>query len=273
MHFNKLKISATLTIIIAITLSTIPANAITGNSHPDNTHSFVGLVVFYSLDANGNQSPVSVSSGILLSPTTMLTTAHSCVTNNAIVCFDEGPITWSLNGDQLQINGVTSTYKGTAYINPEFQIGQSNSLPEFIHNDLAIIILEEPVPSSVVDTYAQLPTLGAVDTLSTRTDVTLVGYGFDSNTGVIMRNYAYSRMLSGNFAWSDEFIRCQASKGNGRGGINNGDSGGPVLLGNTNVVIALNSYTVNANCAGVSYHARLDLPQVLDWIAEVSQFD
>jgi hypothetical protein len=65
MHFNKLKISATLTIIIAITLSTIPANAITGNSHPDNTHSFVGLVVFYSLDANGNQSPVSVSSGIL----------------------------------------------------------------------------------------------------------------------------------------------------------------------------------------------------------------
>ena len=273
MHSKKTKITATLSIIIAISLSTIPAYAITGNSHLDSTHSFVGLVVFYSLDDNGNQIPVSVSSGILLSPTTLLTTAHSCVTNTAIVCFDEGPITWSLDGDQLQIEGVTSTYKGNAYQHPEFQIGQSNSLPEFIHNDLAIIILEEPVPSSVVDTYAQLPTPGLVDTLSARTDVTLVGYGFESTADAIMRNYAYSRIISGSFAWSDEFIRCSASPGNGRGGINNGDSGGPVLLGNTNVVIALNSYVVNANCAGVSYHARIDLPQVLDWIAEVSQFD
>lgn len=269
---QPIKIIATLSILLTITLLVLPAYAITGNSHPDSTHSFVGLVVFYSLDANGNKIPVSISSGILLSPTIMLTTAHSCVTNTAIVCFDQGPITWSIKGGQLQIQGVTSTYEGKAYSNPEFQISKGG-LPEEVHNDLAIIILKDPVPSSVVDTYAQLPTAGLVDALHGKTDVTIVGYGLESTATVIMRNYASTKTVSGNFAWSDEFVRCSASQGNGRGGICNGDSGGPVLLDGTNVVIAVNSYTLNANCAGVSYHTRIDSTKVLNWIAEVSQFD
>jgi V8-like Glu-specific endopeptidase len=274
MQAKKIMLAATLSLILAATLTTIPAYALTGNIYPDSTHSFVGLVVFYSLDANGNKIPVSISSGILLSPTILLTTAHSCVTETVMVCFDKGPITWSINNGQLQIQGVTAAFEGTAYPHPEFQISQKNTgLPDAIHNDLAVIVLQEPVPLSVVDTYAQLPTAGLVDTLRAKTDVTLVGYGFELSSGVIMRNYAFAKTVSGNFAWSDEFIRCSANSGNGRGGINSGDSGGPVLLGSTNVAIALHSYTVNANCQGVSYHARLDLPQVLDWIREVSQFD
>jgi hypothetical protein len=267
----KTKIMVILFLTASITLSTTPVYALSGNIHPDNTHSFVGLVVFYNIDANGNKIPVSISSGILLSPTIVLTTAHSCITNSAIVCFDQGPITWSINDGQLQIEGVTSSYEGTAYVNPDFSIAEKGSLSGFIHRDVALIVLDKPVPSSVVSTYAQLPTAGLVDTLPKKSDVTLVGYGLQSASATsITRNYAYAQILSGNFAWSDEFVRCSANPGKDRGGITYGDSGGPVLVGGTNIVIAIHSYATNQNCGGVTYHARLDVTEVLDWIAEVS---
>ena len=104
-------------------------------------------------------------------------------------------------------------------------MAQTGGLSDFMHNDLAIIILEEPVPTSVVSTYAQLPTAGLVDSLPKKTDVTLVGYGIQSALPVIMRNSASAKTVSGNFAWNDEFIRCSANPGQGRGGITNGDSG------------------------------------------------
>jgi len=42
--------------------------------------------------------------------------------------------------------------------------------------------------------------------------------------------------------------------------------GGPDLLADTNIVLAVNSYVTNYNCAGVGYSSRVDIPEVLDWI-------
>ena len=280
MNTKHIKLTAILSLLIAISLPTTAVYAMTGNYQPDNTHSFTGLIVFYTTDDIGNKIPVSMGSGILLSPTIVLTAAHTCVTESAIVCFDKGPIVFSVKDNHLQVEGVTSTYEGIAYQNPDYNINVAGKkgLPEFLHSDLAIIILNEPVPSSVVNTYAQLPTAGLVDTLPDKIDVTLVGYGLPkiSNSpasGLIMRNSASAKTISGNFAWSDEFLRCSANPSQGKGGISFGDSGGPVLLGQTNIVLALNSYVTNSNCAGVTYHNRLDIPEVLNWIAEVSLHD
>jgi hypothetical protein len=52
----------------------------------------------------------------------------------------------------------------------------------------------------------------------------------------------------------------------GSGGTCFGDSGGPDLLGGTNTVLAVNSYVTNVNCSGVGYSARVDVPEVLEWI-------
>ncbi|MFB3888763.1 MAG: trypsin-like serine protease [Candidatus Bathyarchaeia archaeon] len=276
---------ATLAILVASTLTASTACAITGNFQPDATRSSVGLVVFYSLDQNGNRVPVTACSGVLISPTVLLTAAHACVTTSVVVCFDAGPITFSIQNGQVQFEGVTALYDGHAYPNPNYAInveGKKGS-PAFCTHDVAVVILDQPVPASVVSNYGVLPSAGLVDTLPVNTPATLVGYGSQvhlsprkvggENTwaGVLARNSASSKLLSVNFAWSDEFIRCSANAGQGKGGIAYGDSGGPVFLGQSNVVLALNSYVTNSNCAGETYHCRVDVPKILEWIAlEVS---
>ena len=83
--------------------------------------------------------------------------------------------------------------------------------------------------------------------------------------GLRVRLMAPARLVSGSFTHSDEFVRVTASPGQG-GGTCFGDSGGPILNGGTDTVLAVNSYVTNSNCAGVTYSQRIDIPEVLTWI-------
>lgn len=266
----------TVLFIIVLSLSS-SAYAITGNYQADTSRQCVGLVVYYNIDASGNPVPVGVCSGVLVSSRVVLTAAHAMTAARVAVCFDSGPITWTTQSGQVILQGVTSYYEGKAYPIPGFSANlQGNGVPYAFYRDVGIIVLNEPVPTSVVSQYGKLPSVGLVDTLRAQTEVTLVGYGVQeqmtpkkggSNWVMsFMRNSAQSKLLPSNFAWSDEFIRCTANPGNGRGGIAFGDSGGPVFLGQTYTILALHSYVVNQNCAGISYHSRIDVPAVLDWI-------
>jgi hypothetical protein len=85
-------------------------------------------------------------------------------------------------------------------------------------------------------------------------------------TGPRQRMYAPSELVSGNFVHSDEFLRLAMNPGGGSGGTCFGDSGGPDLLGGTEIVLGVNSYVTNVNCRGVGYAARIDTPDVLAWI-------
>ena len=53
------------------------------------------------------------------------------------------------------------------------------------------------------------------------------------------------------------------------GGFCFGDSGGPDVLSGTDIVLALDSYVTNGNCAGVTYAHRVDLADFLAFINSI----
>jgi hypothetical protein len=186
------------------------------------------------------------------------------------VWFDENVQT----NTEYPFSGATS-YDGVAITNPDFCIGCGSGLPGFDFRDVGVIVLSEPVPTSVVSEYALLPGAGTVDSLANKTPIDLVGYGVQVQThgggtpvwtGLRVRLFAPAELVSGNFTHSDEFIRVTANPGQDKGGTCFGDSGGPNLLGGTDVVLAVTSYGTNGNCAGNGYAQRVDIPEVLTWI-------
>lgn len=88
----------------------------------------------------------------------------------------------------------------------------------------------------------------------------------DRWAGPRIRNYAQGVIVSNQFKGSDNLIKVSMNPGDGKGGTCFGDSGGPDLLGGTNVVLAVNSFVTNGNCSGVGYDTRVDLPVRLAWI-------
>jgi hypothetical protein len=264
----------TLAVVLALTLvfSTIGmASAITNGQPDGDAHPYVGLAVFDVINADGDQVPSHRCSASLLSPTVVLTAGH-CTdgTVAARVWFDE-----IVQGNpEYPFSGATS-YDGVAHTYPGFCIGCGNGLPGFAAGDVGIIVLSEPVPTSVVDEYAELPEQDLVDSLRNKTPIDFVGYGVQEQrrgggppvwTGLRNRLFAPSELVSGNFVHSDEFLKLALNPGGGSGGTCFGDSGGPDLLAGTNTVLGVNSYVTNSNCSGVGYSARVDTMAVLEWI-------
>ena len=261
---------ATLAIALALVLvlSTVGiAGAITNGQPDGNNHPYVGLAVFD--DAPGHAAWRCSAS--LLTDTVVLTAGHC--TDGAVaarVWFDE-----VVQGNPEYPNSGVTSYDGTPFTFPGFCIGCGKGLPGFAVGDVGIVVLSEPVPTSVVSQYAALPSEGLVDTFQNKTALDLVGYGVQEQlvgggppvwAGLRDRLFAPSELVSGNFVHSDQFMKVALNPGGGSGGTCFGDSGGPDLLGGTNTVLAVNSYVTNSNCSGVGYSFRVDTPDVLAWI-------
>ena len=223
------------------------ASAVLGGQ-PDTSHPYVVMLAKSS----------TVCSGTVLSPTVVLTAAH---------CFSAGAVGGSVPGvhvytDQAPVPGAFED-TGTYYFDPQFAGG--NGLPNADTHDVAVVILDSPLALSQ---YGALPSPGLVDTLKNNTPVDLVGYGvvgFARGGGqpqpiaLFQRFAGQTTAFKSSGALSDQFLKLHS-------GACFGDSGGPDLLGGTNIVLAENSFVNNNVCSGNTYSYRVDTPQALSWI-------
>ena len=224
--------------------------------------------------------------GSLLNATTILTAGH---------CTDvkEGAVTaifWASQEGGAQYDPVTGTedpltgYPNECLNSPEYPCSTASTLLEYgyignvyLHGDNAdvgLVILDSPI---YLDQYASLAAEGTVDNLPVGTEVTVTGYGVSGEKPSVIsyreRLMATAFIVSTHNANSAGFnIQLSTNPGNGRGGTCFGDSGGPILYDSTDIILGVNSFVVNGQCAGVGFAYRTDQKDVLAWILENADY-
>jgi V8-like Glu-specific endopeptidase len=250
---------------VALSLSAVPASAITDGELDGNGHPFVGLMV--AQDAEG--SPLWRCSGTMISPTVFLTAGHctEAPAASAQIWFDSDV------ESGIPANGYPFTGQagGTAYVHPDFY-----TAPFFVH-DVGVVVLDEPVNMAE---YGILPVEDQLDTLKTKRgkqDVTFtaVGYGLQKSfpdaaswktQAERVRYVAHPKLNQINVpGFTGDFSMLLSNNAN-TGGTCFGDSGGPNFLGDSNVVAGVTSFGINGNCAGTGGVFRMDRASALDWV-------
>jgi V8-like Glu-specific endopeptidase len=230
--------------VVAIVLATAAPAAAILDGKPDTSHRYVGILV---TEIDGQRVPVCT--GFLVNSTTFVTAAH---------CVDDlGNLPAFVSFDQ-QFTRSSPVVTGTAIPNPDF-----GSPGADIH-DLALIVLDTPVANRG---HAQLPTAGRLASADKKDPLTIVGYGangFVKGNGKPVPDFRLVRSFG-----DSRISKVEKTGFNLRmaAGICFGDSGGPVLLGDTNLVVGIASFVNNGRCAGNAFAYRLDTAESLDFLA------
>jgi V8-like Glu-specific endopeptidase len=210
------------------------------------TTPYVGLMV---ADVAGD--PQWRCTGTLISPTVFLTAGHCTYGADDVTIWFESEVK---RGDPAfgYPDGGPTSVEGTPYTHPAYD-------PDaFYLYDLGVVVLDEPMD---VGTYGALPDEGFFDELFTRRGLskqrfTPVGYGLQFTNPAktvqeLIRYRADVQIITGDnlfgggsvFDTDDESVLFTNNAKTG--GTCFGDSGGPIFVGDTNVVAAVTSFGIN----------------------------
>lgn len=275
------RVAVLITLAMAL-IAALPCGAITGNFVKDFEHTYVGLVAFY--DENGVF--LHRCSGSLLSPTIFLTAGH-CTDSAASARI------WFQQDVGSEFNPVTGApdprtgYPDMCLTNDPLCVESTQLFNRGFNNfsgfpeteDVGIIVLPKPV--TFTTQFAVLAAPGSLNYLATNQrrgappTVTFSGYGV-SDIRPVEESFRERLMATGfiinvrNTNTAGFNVQVSTNVGGGRGGTCFGDSGGPILWDDSNIVIAVNSFVINGNCAGTGFGYRVDTQAVYDWIAQVT---
>lgn len=297
------KLAVSLMSAVAVLFMTSGSAAAITYGEPDaGEHPYVGFMIFYDPTVPGWFS----CTGTLLDDNTFLTAAHCAhgIGTGGQVVLDEDnqPVTtggtdvwvtfddtdvlagWPARADydtaealyaarSAWLNDPANGFvSGTAYPHPDY-----NGFAGFpVNHDVGVVELDQAV---VMQTYGQLAPLGTAEELagSARKRNTAlvenVGYGvqsiqpnpqdeatrYKSTSRIVQVNGSISR--GGNLHTLNN-----PSPVGGRGGTCFGDSGGPVLVNNTNQIIAVVSFGFSGTCHGADYSWRVDTQDSYNFI-------
>lgn len=255
---KRARLAAMVIVAMLLLATVVPASAVQFGELDGNAHPYVGLLVF---DVGGN--PAWRCSGTLLSPTVMLTAGHCTFgTSGGRVWFDSD-VAAGRPGNGYPRSGGTGIEFSAIYTHPNY------SDAAFYLYDAGIVILSRPV---YLSTYGTLANVGLLDDLATRRghqeqNFTVVGYGLQSVKPELQQALVRYRGtvqlidVHGTFgvpAGTSANFTNNPGRGAGPGGTCFGDLGGPIFHGDSNVIAAVTSFGINANCAGTGGGYRID---------------
>lgn len=290
---NRLKL-VLIGLVVMLFATAAPVGAITYGQPDNGEHPYVGFMIFFD-----PTEPAWFScSGTLLDATTFLTAGHCTFNigndgehvatsggNDVWVTFDATDVLagWPARADypdeqslyvarSTWLNNNPDYVKGISYPNPLY-----DNFAQFpVNHDVGIVKLDEPVNMA---TYGELAPIGTAESLvreaKNKNDalVETVGYGIQAiqphPMEVESRYKSTSRIveLNGNASKGGNLHTLNnPSPIGGTGGSCFGDSGGPVLVNNTNQVIAVVSYGFSGTCHGADYSWRVDTQESYDFI-------
>jgi hypothetical protein len=277
-----------------------PAAAITFGQPDDGEHPYVGQLIYYVPDDPDPRFTDPGSwyncSGTLVTPTIVLTAGHCTFGigdgGEATADGSGGTDVWFTVSEAADYEGLppSSTFvpdndarydAWSAFFddNPEWVSGTAYPHPDyddaaFFEHDLGILVLDEPIQ---LDDYGQLPTLDYLEQFAGGPNnderFEAVGYGLERSRvnlaeGGDTRRKANVKLIN---VKSDVYAVFSANRGTAhQGGTCFGDSGGPILhdTGDTEIVVAVNSWAQNYSCAGKSGGYRVDQPDDLEWLLD-----
>ncbi|HEX6290280.1 MAG TPA: S1 family peptidase [Herpetosiphonaceae bacterium] len=240
----------------------VPAYAINYGEPDGDAHPYVGIMVAF--DEAG--TPQWRCSGSLISPRIFLTAGH-CVYGAASV-----QVWFESTVEELRAVGypLAGGTWGEPVAHPQYD--DFASFP--ITYDVGFVRLVEDAP---ITEYGTLAEQGFLDDLATRrgtqdVSFTTVGYGLQSRKpryeSVITRYQATSDLINLRSHLTDGYnLMTTNNPGDDRGGNCSGDSGGPILYSDTDIIVAVNSFGMAPHCKGNDYAWRTDIEATLSFLA------
>lgn len=277
---RRLLLVPLLSLALVLGAAVQPASAITGGQPDGEGHPYVALLLAPGL---------TFCSGALISDTTILTAGHCTDFWTALQAEED----IELDSIMVSFDPVASVDEdwmpdgGTWYAASEWLTHPLYVDAEWPFTwDYGLLYLDEPVDIAP----AELPSLGLINELvrpqgQTQTRFKDVGYGIQGNIfggGTPRRDITWTRKIAvqryapGKGATTGEFHETWFIVNNApsprHGGACGGDSGSPVLVNETDTIVAVHTggYRLGPNgvlCGRMtSLNHRIDIPGVLDWI-------